>query len=59
VLQHLHRLNTEHALKGFLRNLSSIAAARIERRIGNPGKIGVLNGPKASFVTFGRPAGGK
>src|SRR5512134_3580785 len=37
VLQHFHRFSTEHAVKGFLRNLSSIAAARIERRIGNPG----------------------
>jgi hypothetical protein len=59
VLQHLHRLSTEHAVKDFLRNLSSIAAARIERLIGHPGKIGVLNGSKAPFVTFGRPAGGK
>src|SRR5688572_25317641 len=32
VLQHLHRVSTEHALRGFLRNLSSVALESVPAR---------------------------
>jgi hypothetical protein len=66
VLQHSPRVSTEHAVKGFLRNLSKVV--RLESNIGLAIPAAKLKnrGPErpegaitASFVTVGRPASGK
>jgi hypothetical protein len=66
VLQHSHRVSTEHAVRDFLRNLSGVA--RLESNVGlaipatklkNRGSEWPEGAITASFVTFGRPASGK
>jgi hypothetical protein len=66
VLQHSHRVSTEHALKGFLRNLSGVA--RLDSNVGLAIPAAKLKNRRSerpedaitgSFATFGRPVSGQ
>src|SRR4030095_16748098 len=66
VLQHFHRVSTEHDVRDFLRNSSTVArigsnarlATRAKKRK-NRGSERPEGGITAPFMTFGRPASGK